>query len=370
VRLGVFLPNWVGDVVMATPALRALKKLAGPDGALVGIMRPYVAEVLAGTHWLDEEIYYSKQPERPEWTSAAAVRKLRRARLDRVVLLTNSFRTAWIAWRSGVDDRIGYAGQMRSLLLTKRLSNPNRVSGRRSPLPTIDSYLRLAEAAGCLPESARLELATTPADEYAADAAWRRLGLPADGSVVVLNQGGAFGVTKHWPNEHFAALARRIALEQNMFVLFNCGPSERQVAREIAERAGDQRVVSLADVTELPIGLTKACIHRSRLVVTTDSGPRFLGVAFGKPVVTLFGPTDPRMTDTHYDRETCVSLSLECRPCMARVCPLGHHRCMRDLTVERVYAAVVQALGDDRSRSLVTEVTSPPKVWGARAVAR
>ena len=78
--------------------------------------------------------------------------------------------------------------------------------------------------------------------------------------------------------------------------------------------------------------------------MSTDSGPRFFGIAFGKPVVTLFGPTDPRMTETHYDRETIVSLALECQPCMERTCPLVHHRCMRDLSVDMVYRAFAQQL--------------------------
>jgi heptosyltransferase-2 len=78
--------------------------------------------------------------------------------------------------------------------------------------------------------------------------------------------------------------------------------------------------------------------------VSTDSGPRFFGIAFGKPVVTLFGPTDPQATRTHYDRETSLSLSLDCQPCMQRACPLGHHPCKRDLSVDRVWAAVAGQL--------------------------
>jgi heptosyltransferase II len=344
-RLGVFLPNWVGDVVMATPALRALRKLAGPTGALVGVMRPYVADVLAGSDWFDEAILYAKQSNLPDQSSRAATRKVRAAGLDCVVVLTNSFRTAWMAWQSGVGERIGYSGQMRSLLLTKRVSNPNR-AGKVWSVPTIDSFLQLAEAAGCPPEPPRLELATTPADERAADAVWQRLRLRAGESVVVLNSGGAFGGAKHWPAEYFAALACRIVSDHDLPVLVNCGPSERAIAKEIVDRAADSRVVSLAEIEELPIGLTKACIRRSRLLVTTDSGPRFMGVAFGKPVVTLFGPTDPRMTGTHYERETCLSLSLDCQPCMARECPLRHHRCMRDLTVEWVYEAAVRYVSE------------------------
>jgi heptosyltransferase-2 len=94
----------------------------------------------------------------------------------------------------------------------------------------------------------------------------------------------------------------------------------------------------------LPIGLTKACIKRARVVVTTDSGPRFIAIAFGKPVITLFGPSDPTATATHYVQETCLSLGLDCQPCMARECPLAHHRCMRELSVDRVFAAVINSL--------------------------
>jgi heptosyltransferase-2 len=83
------------------------------------------------------------------------------------------------------------------------------------------------------------------------------------------------------------------------------------------------------------------------MVVSTDSGPRFLAIAFGKPVVSLFGPTDPAATATRYPLETCLSLSLDCQPCMARTCPLVHHRCMRDLSVDHVYSAVARCLDLD-----------------------
>src|SRR4051812_33149828 len=100
-RLGVFLPNWVGDVVMATPTLRALRKFVGTDGRLVGIMRPYVADVLAGTTWLDEQVLYDKSVNRFGLPGRKVYRDLRGAKLDRIILLTNSMRTAWLAWRSG-----------------------------------------------------------------------------------------------------------------------------------------------------------------------------------------------------------------------------------------------------------------------------
>lgn len=342
-RLGIFLPNWIGDVAMATPALRALRKHVGPESRIFGIMRPYVAEVLSGTDWLDECFFYSKRPNRRELKASAVISKMRAARLDAVVLLTNSIRTAWMAWRSGARERIGYEGDLRSWLLTTRLYEPRR-GLRKHRLPTIDSYLNLAYAFGCVWEPPQLELATTQSDEQLADEFWERRNLPAGERVVTLNTGGAFGAAKDWPIERFASLAGQIAADWNLHVVVNCGPSERETGRAIVAQAQDRRVISLADEPRLPIGLSKAVIRRSRLLVTTDSGPRFFAVAFGVPVVTLFGPTDTRTTRTHYAHETCLSLGLECQPCEEPTCPLIHHRCMRDLSVPRVYEAVARQL--------------------------
>jgi heptosyltransferase II len=169
----------------------------------------------------------------------------------------------------------------------------------------------------------------------------------------VFNTGGAFGAAKDWPGEHFASLARRLVTERDLRVLINCGPNERDAAQAIVSAAADARVASLADDAELPIGLTKAVIRRADLLVTTDSGPRFFGVAFGVPTVTLFGPTSTELTRTFSPHETSVSLGLDCQPCMQRSCPFGHHRCMRDLSVDRVFAAANHALGAQPRRIAV-----------------
>lgn len=327
---------------MATPALRMLREWVGVDGQLIGIMRPYVAEVLAGTPWLDEQVLYHKTTGKLGFTNRAVVRDLQTARLDCVVLFPNSLRTAWLAWRSGARERVGYGNEGRSLLLTTRVRQP--LDGRGRKIATVEGYAYLVQTLGCPPQPLMLELATTAADERAADAVWRNLGLPSGERVIVFNTGGAFGESKDWPAASFAALARRIVQGKEYSVLVNCGPSERQVARQIVEAADSPRVVSLSDCDELPFGLTKACIRRSRLLVTTDSGPRFFGAAFRRPVVTIFGPTDPQHTRLPYDPETSLSLGLDCQPCMARDCPLKHHRCMRDLTVDMVYDAVMRSL--------------------------
>ena len=303
-------------------------------------MRPYVADVLEGLDWFDHQVHYDPRSKDHELRPTRAISHLRALEPEVAVLLPNSLRTAWMAWRSGARRRVGVARDLRGWLLTDRVGQSRRDLKSR---PQIDRYLEVAEAAGFHSPFRDLELATTAADESAADAIWRRLNLPAGDRVAVLNSGGAYGSAKHWPVTHFAALAQRLVNQRGMHVLVNCGPAERRIARDIVELAGLPQVVSLADF-EVPLGLTKAVIRRARLLVTTDSGPRFFGVAFGRAVVTLHGPTPVAMTRTGSPTEVQISLDLDCQPCLKRSCPLGHHQCMVGLTVDRVLAGVDRAL--------------------------
>ena len=346
-RIGVFLPNWIGDVVMAGPALRALRRSFAPPHALVGVMRPYVADVLAGTDWLDEQLYYDPRSRDASLRSLSLVRSLRSQRLDLAVLLTNSLRSAAIAWASGARRRAGYVRYHRGLLLTDRLQPPT-AGGMLIEHPMVDYYLELAYRVGCPPESPRLELATRVEDERAADLVWRKFKLQDPRRVVVFNSSGAFGAAKLWPPEHFGQLARRVASQLDYDVLVICGPSERQIAAEVVKHAGHPRVCSLAN-EPLSIGLSKACVRRARLMVTTDSGPRHFAVAFGVPVIGLFGPTPPVWGDNPTARAVHLHLDqLDCFGCHERICPFGHHRCMRDLSPDRVYQAVAAELGRSR----------------------
>lgn len=341
-KIAVFLPNWVGDVVMATPTLRALRDHLGNDGRLIGVLRPHAAGVLDGTTWLDEQLVYDPHSPDARERGWSLVRRLRREAVDLALLLPNSWRTALLALAGGAKERLGYDRGGRGCLLTQRLT-PLRTAGRLAPVSALDYYLELAYAAGCPSASRQVELATTPADECMADVVWAKLCLPAGKQVVVLNSGGAFGAAKLWPTPYFAALARRLASDDDRHVLVICGPQERAIAAEIVRTAAHPRVRSLAD-ERLGIGLSKACVRRAAAMVTTDSGPRHFAAAFGVPVVTLFGPTRISLSENYHPRAIHLQLDLECVPCQRRVCPLKHHRCMRDLSVDDVYRAARQLL--------------------------
>jgi heptosyltransferase-2 len=191
-----------------------------------------------------------------------------------------------------------------------------------------------------------MELFTTPRDETAAEDVWRRTGLERCREVICLNPGAAFGSAKYWPAEHFAALARSLVEQRDSGILVLCGPGERDLARQIVELARGKNlsspVHSLAD-EPLSLGLTKACVRRADLLITTDSGPRHFAAAFGRPVVTLFGPTHIAWTETYYPKAIHLQKKVDCGPCQRRVCPLDH-RCMTGLHPAEVFAAATTLL--------------------------
>lgn len=341
-RIIVFCPNLVGDTVMATPTLRALR--AGfPSARIVGLIKPNVAPTLDGAPWFDDLILFHPQAPQRNRRMPAVISRLRAERYDLAMLLPNSFRSALMAALGGVERRVGYTKGGRGFLLTDRLHYPTDSRGRRIPVPIVESYLALARLLHCPVDSLACELFTTVADEEQTDLAWQRLGLAGDRPVVCLNTGGAFGPAKNWPDGHFATLADRLVNELGVRVLVLCGPSERESARAIVAGANHPDVVSLAD-EPVSIGLSKASVRRSALLITTDSGPRHFAAGFRVPVVSLFGPTHISWTRTYHPLAIHLQQPVPCGPCQKPSCPLGHHRCMTDLHPSDVFDAASRLL--------------------------
>jgi lipopolysaccharide heptosyltransferase II len=338
----IFLPNWLGDLVMATPLLRAVRRKFGNNARLVGIIRPHLAGVLSGTDWLDEQWFFHPRSADRKVRVWAVANRMRREHFDLAIMLTNSLRPALMSWWAGAKQRIGYVRYGRGPLLTHKLY-PRRAGGRSVQEPVVETYLTIADALGCGYESARLELAVTASEEDSANTVFNRLGLRQDGRLILLNSGSAYGAARVWPAEYFGNLARRITKQCDHDVLVMCGPNERGMAMDIVKYADSPRVLSMAD-QPLDLGTAKACISRGRLMVSTDSGPRHVAAALGKPVITLYGPTPPVWSENPTQRAINLSLDLDCIACQKRVCPLGHHRCMRELTVDIVFAAVTRML--------------------------
>jgi heptosyltransferase-2 len=312
---------------------------------------------MEGTSWFDDLVLLDpKGPAQQRWRAVS--RRLRRERIDVSVLFTNSFHSAFVAWAGRCRRRLGYARDGRSVLLTDRLPAVRGPNGKLIPSPVIDAYNALVRELGCPEPGHRMELATTPVDEASAEAVWHQAGFRRLPEVVCFNPGGAFGSAKHWPVESFAELSRKLVDRRHSGILILCGASEREIAQRIVRLARRPAVHSLSTYP-LSLGLTKACIRRADLLVTTDSGPRHFAAAFDRPVITLFGPTHIEWTETYHSRAVHLQKKVDCGPCQLRVCPIDH-RCMTMLSPDEVYLAADALLTQDKS--------APREAWDNKAL--
>jgi len=340
-RILVMAPSWVGDVVMATPAIRALR-LRYPRARITALARQAGADVLEHNPHLDRIIAANKKGAGPESAGLRELmRLLRRENFDLAVVLPNSFRTALWARLAGARRRIGYALQWRSLLLTDRLTPP-RENGRIVPVNMVDRYLAVAARAGCTELSKEEELFASEEDVAAADRVLSSLGVGADEMLVVLIPGASYGPAKLWGAEKFAAVSDRLIGERGCKVLAHVGPGEDEVGRQVA--AASAKGVLVAPRGAIDLKVLKGVVRRSSLVIANDTGPRHYAVAFGVPDVVILGPTSRRYIDVNLERTKLLQAEVECGPCQLKVCPRDHE-CMQLVTPGDVLAAADALLG-------------------------
>lgn len=340
-RLLVVLPNWVGDVALATPALRALREHY-KDAHIAYLMRPYVRDVIEPCTWCDETLFWpqGKSKAGKQHAFLKLAKTLREAQFQVALLLSNSFRAALIARLARIPHRAGYTRDGRSMLLTVKMM-PDRMQGKYIPSPMVKYYGALARYMGCKVDEDRLELPVRAEDRSAADSllAWHEI-QPKD-RFAVINPGAAFGSAKCWPPERFAEVANRLHKDAGLRSFVVYGPGEEQIAIRIAQFAKRDAVAVPSQMVSL--GVLKGILQRCEVLVTNDTGPRHFARAFGKPVVTIFGSTDPRWTEMQYPLERKVQVQVPCGPCMLRRCPLDH-RCMQLVTADMVSAGVLELL--------------------------
>lgn len=337
-RILVVLPKWVGDLVLATPAMRAIRTRY-PHAQITFLAKGNLAPILDGGDWMDEVVHWpvgmgKSRPLRRQ-SFLGLVGEFKKREFDWAVLLTNSFRSALLTRLAAVPRRIGYDRDGRGLLLTDRLL-AYKANGRYVPVSMIRYYNAIAQYLGCRECPMRTELFTTPAEEAAVDQTLRSAGVPAGQSFIVINPAASFGPAKCWLPERFAQVADELADRHQAAVIISCGPKEIDVARLVARSM--RRPAIVLDNPVMPLGPSKALIRRSALLITNDTGPRHFANAFGTPVVTIFGPTHPEWTAGDYPNERSLMVKVDCGPCMKRRCPLDH-RCMTRISSEMVAAS-------------------------------
>lgn len=336
-RILVRAPTWVGDAVLATPALRALRA-AWPEAEIVVEGRPVLSDLLDGLPHFDA---FLPDPGRGAAALVSRARSLRARRFDLALLLPDSVRSALGPALARVPRRVGYARDpLRRVLLSEALDAP-RSGGLRLPIPMTERYLRLTRHLGCADRGDELDLAVDCAAAERVEKDLSRRGVAASDPVLVVTPGAGFGPSKQWPPEHFAAACDGISRSLGLLPVLAPGPSEIGVAGAVLAHAHEPLVC----ISDPPVGLAelKALVARSRLVLTNDTGPRHVAVALGRPVVVLMGPTDPGHTACHLDRQRVLRQEVECSPCQRPTCPIDH-RCLTRLRPEWAVAAARELL--------------------------
>jgi heptosyltransferase-2 len=334
-RLVVRAPNWLGDAVMALPALGAVR--AAFPGTRIAIAAS--ASVAA----IFEEETPAAQDELIVLGAGSTGGKIRHeqavlaaGRFDAALLLPNSFRAAWTASRAGIPQRWGYAGNLRGRLLTRAVPRPKARHLHQSA-----HYGELVRGLGIdVPESLpRLTIRGDTARRAGALLAHHGI----DGSVPIVGfaPGAAYGHAKRWPPRRVADVVVRLAESQRAVCVLLGAQADRDAGREIeSSLPAHVRPVNLIGRTDLR--LLAGVLARCGVFVSNDSGAMHLAAAIGVPVVAIFGPTDDRVTAPLGDHDVLVH-QVFCRPCMLRDCPIDH-RCMRGITAAAVFEAVAGRL--------------------------
>jgi heptosyltransferase-2 len=338
-KLLVVAPNWIGDAMLAQPLLARLRErragarieVVAPEWTAPVFRRmPEVAEVL--------EVPF-RHGELALGARLRLARRLRARRYAEAYVLPNSFKSALVPFLAGIPRRVGFRGEARLGLLNVR----HHLDAAALPLMA-ERYAQLAERPGA-PLQRPLPRVAIEADQANLLITVSRLGLDRSRPVVALCPGAEFGPAKRWPARHFAALARRLAARGNTVWLIGSA-AERALGEEIAQLAAGE-ALNLCGRTDLAGAIDLLSV--ARCVVTNDSGLMHVAAALGRPLVAIYGSSSPDHTPPLAAHARIVWLRAECSPCFARECPLGHLRCLNDLTPERVLAEIDTALAAGRA---------------------
>ncbi len=340
-RMLIVLPNWLGDTVMATPTLRALRQKF-PNTHITYLGRSGPLALLGDAPWADASI------EMPLLRGLSygsrfvrCVKKLHGEHFDSAVLMPNSFGSALMVTLAKIDLRLGYDRDGRGILLTDRLL-PAKDNGRFIPGPMIRYYLALAGYLGARQLDTSMELFTCAQDEQAIESLLAESGIEPARDILLLHPGGSFGPSKRWPGQKYAEVANALVERFDLEVIITATNKEHDVARQV-QSAIKGEALNLAQ-HNISIGQLKALVRRGRLMIGNDTGPRHIAAAFSVPVVTIFGSTDPAWTDTFFDGQRIVQAKVSCGPCQKKICKQESLRCMDLISPEMVLAQAVDLL--------------------------
>lgn len=331
-RVVVRLPNWVGDAVMAVPALRELRRVL-PHAHITLVTRPGAADIFIDADFIDEVFVYDRTGLATLWRH---VSEWRRQKFDLALLFQNAFEAALIAFLSRVPTRIGYNAESRGFLLTQSLPLPAWKAKRHESFYYLNLVAELEQVlSGKQTEitEPRFELAVSAPRKQQALTLLREHGARLNAPLAVLCPGSINSRAKRWPAERYAAVADRLA-ESGFNVALIGSPAEMDVSNEVSKRARSQPIMLTGKTS---VAEATAIISIADILITNDTGPAHIGAALNIPTLVIFGPTNPLTTYPMSTNAEIIRHAPDCAPCMLRDCPIDH-RCMTAITPEDVFA--------------------------------
>jgi heptosyltransferase-2 len=325
-------PNWVGDIVMATPFLDCIRENF-PHARITGIIGKNAQGIVRDGPWFDEFITCEDK------TFAGMrrmIKKIRALKAQAAILLPNSIRSVLPIWLGKVKSIYGYRRNGRGIFLTGG-PKPLRSGMKTTPIPTQEYYLDICRWLDLkLPQVLRPRLFIGQPLQQRADEILGHYGIRDEDTVIGFNPGANFGSSKCWPPEHFALAAELFAQKKGVKILLLTGPGEDKIADAIISKTRVSIICPSRD--QINLELLKPIIKRCNLLVTNDTGPRHYAVALDVPVVVIMGPTDPRYTSANLEKTRVIRTNADCSPCHKKICPTDHC-CMRQITPRMVFEA-------------------------------
>lgn len=333
----VRLPNWIGDLVMATPVLADLKT-AFPKASITAMVTEKISSLLEADPSIDELFSFSRiRGAVRRIANRSIVQKLRAGNYDLGILLTHSFSSAWHFWQGNIKRRIGFRLHQRGFLLTDPILPPSNQKKQH----LVTTYKALLHPLGIATSKTAPKLYLKREEVENAWEFMTRFDIKQNTTLIGINPGAAYGSAKCWLPERFKEVAKRLINENpNYVILFFGDLSHKDLINSICAPL-PSRAINLAGQTDLR-SLT-ALISICSAFLTNDSGPMHIADSLGIPLVALFGSTDPVVTGPYRQNNQVLQKKESCSPCFKRVCPIDFP-CMKNLTVDTVFKAVLHIL--------------------------
>ncbi|MBF0121026.1 MAG: lipopolysaccharide heptosyltransferase II [Desulfobacterales bacterium] len=329
-RILIRSTNWIGDAIMTTPTVRAIRKNF-PEAFISLLAKPWVAPVFKNNPYIDNILIYDEADKhRGNLGKLRLSKDLKKNSFDLAILLQNAFEAALITFWARIPIRIGFNRDARRLLLTHPVPCTNEIK----KVHQTKYYLGILEGVELKTDGTELDLNIKTEEDIEAENILKQYGINSYDKIIGINPGATYGTAKRWFYERYAEVSKRLIDSFGVWVLVFGSPKEIDLGEQICRSVGN-RSINLCGKTDLSNAI--AIINRCNLFITNDSGLMHIAAALNIPQIAIFGSTDHITTAPASTKSQIIKIETPCSPCLKPDCPKEHHKCMKNITTDMVY---------------------------------